>query len=244
MAITDIENNDLTALAEHKNMVGEGYGYGYYDVVGGKKKKVKTIAQGLVARTKADENFKKQMIRLYQNTKADLGIRDASLRNIEKDNGLEATYQVVQTFGSPTNEKSLEKHNTYVSIFTKYFIPSEVGDGVDCRALLTLAGEIESDSEVTEKRLAAGGRADIGQAASLALAERLNQVKKMMVKANCQAKFEAEESAKATQETLSTLQQATGVSPTQKADNTTKYITYGIGGVVILIAMVLLLRKN
>jgi hypothetical protein len=227
-------------------MVGEGYGYGYNDFlgIGEKKKKVKTIAQGVVARTKADENFKKQMIRLYQNTKADLGIRDASLRNIEKENGLEATYQVVQTFGSPTNEKSLEKHNTYVSIFTKYFIPSEVGDGVDCKALMTLLGELESDAEVTEKRLASGGRADIGQASSLAIAERGNQVKKLMVKANCQAKFEAEESAKATQETLSTLQQATGGSPTQKSDNTTKYITYGVGGVVILIAMVLLLRKN
>lgn len=240
MAITDIENNDLSALAEHKNMVGEGYGYGYYEASG--KKKVKTIAQGVSIRSQADENFKKQMVRLYQNMKGDIGIRNASLKNIESPNGVEVVYQVVQTFGSPTNEKSLEKHNAYVDVFLKYFVPTSATQGVDCQNLEKTLGELEADNELAEKRAAAGNRPDMAQAVSIAYATRISQVKKMMIGANCQAKKEEEESAKATQQTLSTLQQAT--APTTTApDNTTKYVTYGLGGAILLIAIVVLLKK-
>ena len=241
MAITDIENNDLTALAEHKNMVGEGYGYGYYDA-SGQKKKVKTIAQGVVARSQADENFKKQMVRLYQNTKGDLGIRNAALKNIEPSSNIEAVYQVVQTFGSPTNEKSLEKHNAYVDVFIKYFIPSDVSEGVDCKALSRVLGELEADSELAEKRAESGNRPDMAQAVSIAYATRISQVKKLFISGNCQAKIEQEESAKSTEETLSTLKQATA-STTTATDNTTKYVAYGVGGVILLIAIAILVKK-
>lgn len=244
MAITDIENNDLTALAEHKNMVGEGYGYGYNDFlgIGSKKKKVKTIAQGVNVRSKADSNFKKQMIRLYQNIKGNIGIRNASLKAIEQPNGLEATYQAVQTFGSPSNEKSLEKHNIYVSIFTKYFIPSDIQDGADCNALFVVLSELEADAELAEKRASAENRPEMQQAVSIAIAERQNQIKKLISKANCESKREQEEAQKATQETLATLKEATS-SSTLGADKTTNYIAYGIGGVVLLIAIVILVRK-
>jgi len=240
MAITDIENNELSALAEHVNMVGEGYGYGYLDITG-RRKKVKTIAEGVTARSKADSNFKKQMIRLYQNTKADAGIRNAALRNIERENGVEATYQVVQTFGSPTKEKSLEKHNIYVDIFIKYFIPSDAEGGVDCKQLEVVLAELEADAELAEKKASLENRPEMQKAVGIAIAERQSQVKKLLSKANCQAKAEEEESAKATQQTLATLKEATATTTT--ADNTTKYIAYGIGGVVLIIAIAILVKK-
>jgi hypothetical protein len=68
------------------------------------------------------------------------------------------------------------------------------------------------------------------------------KVKKFYIEQDCEKKQEESEQQKAKEETLSSLQQAT--QPKDDKGNTLKFVSYGIGGLVILISIILLVRKK
>ena len=71
--------------------------------------------------------------------------------------------------------------------------------------------------------------------------------KNQIVKNKCAEILEKQETEASKKETLDILTKATGTPPPiegDKSSNTTKYIIYGVGGVILLVSVMLLLRKS
>lgn len=74
-----------------------------------------------------------------------------------------------------------------------------------------------------------------------ALANVQNKIKKFLIEQQCEKKQEEAEQLKAKEETLSSLK---GSLSKDDKSNTLKYVAYGVGGLVILIAVIMLIRKK
>jgi hypothetical protein len=72
--------------------------------------------------------------------------------------------------------------------------------------------------------------------------------KQLITRNKCVEIIEKQEAEASKKETLDILTQATATPPSlleqNKSDKTTKYIIYGVGGVIVLISLVLLMRKS
>jgi hypothetical protein len=71
--------------------------------------------------------------------------------------------------------------------------------------------------------------------------------KNQISKNKCAEILEKQETEASKKETLDILTKATGTPPPiegEKTSNTTKYIIYGVGGVILLVSVMLLLRKS
>lgn len=240
MAILDIEINDLSALAEHnpnKNYVG-------FLGIGKAKKQAKKIVASVSTSEGANEDFRNRMVQVYQNVfKGASSLKNEAINNINKPNGVEVVYQATERFGVPSNKSQLEAHNVYVGYLSKYFVPIVPSTIQDCENLLIILEDIQAEVDAKNKMAAAGNRTAITQASLVVLADRESEVKKVIAKSQCEKKIEEEAKTQSREETLSTLKQAT-TTPPSTSDNTTKYIAYGVGGLVIVIALIMLTKKN
>lgn len=249
MAITDIENNELCALSDmqNKNFV---YDEGYYSLLGigegrskAKKEKVKQATL-----TGANAAFKNSIQRTYEVIK---GSKDAqvesaeALNNLKKEGGLENIFLAVKEFGSPVNKNDLEIHNARVNIYIKYDYAQM--ENYECADILKLKAIIDTDFEAANRIQSSGSKKTtrVPQAELGALANVKSKVDKLYATEDCQKKLEEAEKLQAREETLSSISQATEqIKSESKEDKTLTYIAYGIGGVVLLVALTMLIKKR
>lgn len=247
MAITDIENNELCALSDLQRKDGFVYDDGYYSLLGigegrskAKKEKVKQASL-----SEANVAFKNSIEKTYNVIK---GSKDAkvesaeALTNLKKDGGLENIFLAVQEFGTPVNKNDLEIHNARVNTYIKYEYAQM--EGYDCEDLFKLKGIIDTDFEAANRRQSSGSKksARVNQAEIGALANVKSKVDKLFVNGDCERKMEEAERLKSKEETLSTIQESAKALE-GKEDKTLTYVAYGVGGVVLLVAIVMLVRK-
>ena len=247
MAITDIENNELCALSDLQRRAFV-YDDGYYSLLGigegrskAKKQKVKQASL-----EQANAAFKTSIEKTYNAIK---GGKDAkveaaeAIQNLRKEGGLANIFLAVREFGSPVNKNELEIHNARVNTYIKYEYAQM--DDYECNDILKLKGIIDTDFEAANRRQSSGSKktARVNQAEIGALANVKSKVDKLYVNNECYRIMEEEEKARAKEETLKTIAESAGGIQSDKEDKTLTYIAYGVGGVVLLVAISMLIRK-
>ena len=247
MAITDIENNDLCALSDlqRKPFV---YDDGYYSLLGIGEGREKAKKQKVKQATLEQSNavFKESITKTYNFIKGNKDARVASqqaLSNLNKEGGLENVFLAVQEFGTPVSKNDLEIHNARVKVYMKYEYAQM--DDYDCEQILKLKGIIDTDFEAANRKQSSGSKNQVraNQAELGALANVKSKVDKIFVNNDCERKMEEQEKQKAKEETLATITE--GAQKIKGAeDKTITYIAYGVGGVVLLIAITMLIRRK
>ena len=233
MAITDIENNDLQQMT---NLV-DSEPYLTILGIGEGRSKAKKVGADVALIEQANAAFKEKMLRTYRLIKGNDAQTNLAKLTIEKPNGVENVFLAVKDFGSPNNKKNINDHNIAVATYLKYnyaFIET-----ADCNELRKLYEIIDQEVEKANK-IQTAGKGNATEVAALANVQ--TKVKKFYIEQDCEKKQEESEQEKAKEETLSSLQQAT--QPKDDKGNTLKFVSYGIGGLVILISIILLVRKK
>lgn len=232
MAITDIENNDLQQMTNMSDVEA----YHTFLGIGEGKSKAKKVAGKISTIEGANAAFKDKINRAYSVIKGnDVAINQAK-SNLNKPNGLENIFLAVKDFGSPTNKKNINDHNAAVKIYLKYDYANIQSE--DCDALMKQVEVIDAEVDRANKVQSAqqGNPTEVA-----ALANVQNKIKKFLIEQQCEKKQEEAEQLKAKEETLSSLKGS--ISKDDKS-NTLKYVAYGVGGLVILIAVIMLIRKK
>lgn len=248
MAITDIENNELCALSDLQRKDTFVYDEGYYSILGigegrskAKKQKIKQATL-----TEANAAFKASIQKTYTSFK---GSKEAkaeaqkALSILNQEGALENIYLAVKDFGTPVSPIDLINHNARVATYMKYEYAQM--EGYECNDLIKLKGIIDTDFEAANRRQSTGSKksAKLNQAELGALANVKSKIDKIYVNQECEKKQEEAENLKAKEETLSTITQS-AQSLQGKEDKTLTYVAYGIGGVVVLIALTMLFKKQ
>jgi hypothetical protein len=209
------------------------------------RRKAKSLSRSAATASEATPQFRDSMIVVYNNLfNRPHQTKTEAVRNINKENGTEAVFQVVRTFGSPRNKKDLEMHNGYVAYFQKYFIPDDAlppQNVEECAYLDGLIEQMENEEEKLNKQQSAKGKAIPTEAGLRALANRISVAKNLKSKSSCDALVAAAAEQKEQKETLELLKsqtQGTG------ADKTTKTIAYGLAGLVVVVGLVVLLKRK
>lgn len=233
MAITDIENNDLqqmTTMSDREaylTILGIGEG----------RKKAKNVSTSVATMEQANAAFKEKISRAYGLIKGNDAQTNIAKSNLNKPNGVENVFLAVKDFGSPTNKKNIGDHNAAVAIYLKYNYANL--ESATCEELLRLIEIVDADVDKSNK-IQSAGKGNVTEVAALANVQA--KVKKFYIEQDCEKKQEEAERQKATQETLTTIQTSTQTQ--NDKGNVLKYVSYGVGGLVILISIMLLVRKK
>lgn len=209
------------------------------------RRKAKSLSRSAATASQATPEFRASMVTIYNNifNRPNQAKTDA-IRNINDKNGTEAVFQVVRDFGSPKNKKDLEAHNGYVTNYRKYFIADDSlppQNLEECAFLDGLIDEMENEEEKLNKQQAAKGKAVRTESALRALANRMSIAKNLQSQSKCQALLTAAESEKEQKETLELLKSQTQGSG---MDKNTKTIAYGLAGLVLVVGLVVLFKRN
>lgn len=233
MAITDIENNDLqqmTTMSDREaylTILGIGEG----------KRKAKNVSTSVATMEQANAAFKEKISRAYSVIKGNDAQTNIAKANLNKPNGVENVFLATKDFDSPTNKKNIIDHNTAVGVYLRYNYANL--ESATCQELMRLGETIDADVDKANK-LQSAGKGNATEVAALANVQA--KVKKFLIDQDCEKKQEEAEQQKAKEETLSTLQSST--QPQKDNGNVLKYVSYGVGGLVILISIILLVRKK
>jgi hypothetical protein len=233
MAITDIESNDLQQMT---NMT-DSEAYLTVLGIGEGRRKAKRVASQVAVLEGANAAFKDKMMRAYSVIKGNDVQTNIAKSVINKPNGVENVFVAVKDFGSPTNKKNINDHNTAVGVYVKYNYANI--ENADCNTLLKLVDTIDAEVEKANK-LQSAGKGNVTEVAALANIQ--SKVKKFAIEQECEKKQEEAEQTKAKEETLASLKDSTKVD--EGKGNTLKYVAYGIGGLVVVISLIILIRKR
>jgi hypothetical protein len=233
MAITDIESNDLQEMGFGHNREG----YRDFLGIGTGKQKAKRVSGQVATLTQANISFKEKMVKAYNVIKGNEAMTNTAKRRLEEPNGLENVFLAVRDFGSPTTKKNIGNHLAAVDAYIKYNY-AQVPE-MDCETLIRQVSVIDADVEAANKVVSAGQG---NPTTAAALANVQSKIKKQVAEKDCEKMQEEAEQTKAKEETLSSLSAAAKIG--DKQDNTLKYASYGIGGLVVLIAVIMLIRRK
>lgn len=244
MAIEMLESNELAALSNSrlgtKSFLDEPTYQSFLGIGEGKMKAKRNVAlasQQVLASTQADEGFKTKMKILYLNLKGVPNEKTIAQQQMDAPNGLDAVKQVIKLWGTPT-PKSLGAHNTYVDVYTRYFIPDD-SSTLDCSVLTTMAEQLTIELEETNQKKASGVSGSYLVPKADSLAAKLSQVKKLMSKQQCEAKAQKLATEESNKSTISTFEKLSEGG----SSNTIKYGLYGLGGLILIGGLYILLKK-
>lgn len=232
MAITDIENNDLQRMTNMSDVEA----YNTFLGIGEGKQKAKKVAGQVATLEQPNVAFKDKIMRAYGVIKGNDAATNIAKSNINKTNGVENVFLAVKDFGTPTTKKNILDHNAAVKVYLKYNYANIQSEG--CDSLMKQVEVIDAEVDRANKVQSAqqGNATEVA-----ALANVQNKIKKFLIDQECEKKQEEAEQLKAKEETLASLK---GSLPKDDKSNTLKYVAYGVGGLVILIAVVMLIRKK
>ena len=233
MGVLDIENNDLQQMTT----MSDAEAYHTFLGIGEGKKKAKNVASNIATLEQANAAFKDKIVRAYNVIKGNDVATNIAKSRVDKPNAIENIFVAVKDFGSPTNKKNINDHNSAVGVYLKYNYANL--ESADCDTLLKLVDVIDAEVEKANK-IQSAGKGNATEVAALANVQV--KVKKYLVEQDCEKKQEEAEQAKAKEETLGSLQAATKTE--EDKNNTLKYVSWGIGGLVVLISVLLLIRKK
>jgi hypothetical protein len=233
MGVLDIENNDLQQMTTMSDVEA----YNTFLGIGEGKAKAKKVASQVAVLEQANAAFKDKMMRAYSVIKGNDTQTNIAKSVINKPNGLENVFLAVKDFGSPTNKKNINDHNTAVGQYLKYNYANL--ENADCDTLLKLVDTIDTDVENANKLQSAGKG---NPTAIAALSNIQTKIKKFAIEQECEKKQEEAEQTKAKEETLASLKDSTKTQDDK--NNTLKYVSWGIGGLVVLISVLMLVRKR
>lgn len=209
------------------------------------RRKAKSLSRSAATASQATPEFRASMVTVYNNIfNRPHQTKTEAVRNINKQNGTEAVFQVVSTFGSPKNKKDLEMHNGYVAYFQKYFIPDDAlppQNVEECAYVDGLIEQMENEEEKLNKQQSAKGKAIPTEAGLRALANRISVAKNLKSKSKCDALIAAAETEKEQKETIELLKSQTQGSGT---DKNTKTIAYGLAGLVVVVGLLVFLKRK
>jgi hypothetical protein len=106
---------------------------------------------------------------------------------------------------------------------------------------MVILEKLEIEKEKLNQQQAAKGKAKVIEAALRQVAVKRAEVLKKMAEGKCEKVAAAEESEKEQKETLELLKSQT--APTGM-DKNTKTIAYGLAGLVVVVALVVLFKRN
>ena len=232
MGVLDIENNDLQQMTTMSDVEA----YNTFLGIGEGRQKAKKVSGQVATLEQANAAFKDKINRAYSVIKGNDAATNTAKSNLNKPNGVENVFLAVKDFGSPTTKKNINDHNAAVKIYLKYNYANI--ESADCDALMKQVEVIDAEVDRANKVQSAqqGNAPEVA-----ALANVQNKIKKFLIEQQCEKKQEEAEQLKAKEETLASLK---GSLPKDDKSNTLKYVAYGVGGLVILIAVVMLIRKK
>lgn len=112
-----------------------------------------------------------------------------------------------------------------------------------CEWLSVQLDNVQAEMNATRGKVAGGENAKLYAPALSILEDKIAEIKKKQNALSCQAKKDALETKTANEETIATLKQATASATTSKS-NTIKYISYGLGGLIVITGIIVLMRKK
>jgi hypothetical protein len=135
------------------------------------------------------------------------------------------------------NVSGKKKRRAVAAVNAEFVIPG----GADCGNLMVILEKLEIEKEKLNQQQAAKGKAKVIEAALRQVAVKRAEVLKKMAEGKCEKVAAAEESEKEQKETLELLKSQT--APTGM-DKNTKTIAYGLAGLVVVVALVVLFKRN
>lgn len=136
------------------------------------------------------------------------------------------------------NVSGKKKRRAVAAVNAEFVIP---GGEADCGNLMVILEKLEIEKEKLNQQQAAKGKAKVIEAALRQVAVKRAEVLKKMAEGKCEKVAAAEESEKEQKETLELLKSQT--APTGM-DKNTKTIAYGLAGLVVVVALVVLFKRN
>lgn len=208
-------------------------------------KQIGKSADGLRGYKVADATFKNALASHYNRLKERKGEWNDAIANLDMPNGVEAAFQVVRDFGAPRKLDDFSKYNQQVNAYRTYFISDSQKQALDCETLFRLKEQISADMTSLNEQQSTGANPSLIGGASQALSKRKALVEKLISQGDCVAKMEKALSEASTKQTLEQLQAATSATATASSKtNYLLYAAYGIGGILVITALVTLFKKN
>ena len=232
MGVLDIENNDLQQMTTMSDVEA----YNTFLGIGEGRQKAKKVSGKLATLEQANAAFKDKINRAYSVIKGNDAATNTAKSNLNKPNAIENVFLAVKDFGTPTNKKNILDHNAAVKVYIKYNYANIESE--DCDALMKQSEVIDAEVEKANKEQSAQ-KGNPNEVAALANVQ--NKIKKFLIDQQCEKKQEEAEQLKAKEETLASLK---GSLPKDDKNNTLKYVSYAIGGLVVVIAVIMLVRKK
>ena len=257
MAIDMLEGSDLSALSpsrldfrinqgsQHFNFIAPAaYVVNRVAARSDRKKMAQKASQSEISESNIRQRleFKNRIDKVYDALKSkDKNAWSVAVSNLNKENGIDAAYQVVKAFGTPYTKPNFAKHNDFVNIYLKYYLPSEGAINYGCDRLSDMLSNIQIEINSLDERQSAGIKSAILASTKQALTARKSDIQKAISMAKCEVKKIEEEQQKATAETLSQLEKSTEVK--QQSPNITKYVAYGVGAIILIVGISAALKK-
>jgi hypothetical protein len=242
MANNLIEDSELTALANNPNHCKSCGNYIDFIGIGEGRQKAKKAGATAISANAPDEGWKYNLRMAYSLIKGNNVATSVALTNLNKSENDQNIYLATKDFGIPNTKKNIDTHNGVVKTYIKYNYAGIDSYAKDCNNLNRLIKSVDFDAEAANKRLGVDG-SDENKGEAQALASIQAKLKKMDAEAKCTEAVEAAEQQKSKEEILETIKAGTSVGASSK-DNIVKYFAYGLGGLIVLTAIILLIKNR
>ena len=206
------------------------------------KRAAKKIGAQIFTLSEVTPNFREDMVKVYNGLiKKSDPLKTAAIKNIQSENGVEAAFEAVQIDGVPKSKKGLEKHNATVTYLLAYPIPNVENTVEGCQTLYRTLQNLEAEEKMQNERQQSGARTVGTEAALRVIAERKKNINKLISENDCAKLIATQEEKQEQEATAAAIKAGTGGGQQSK---TFTYVAYGMAGLVVVVALVLLIRKK
>jgi hypothetical protein len=228
MSIELLENSELSSLATSR-VGSKGFVDDYFNASGKKK----AVLQGL---NLSNKNYPEQLDNLFSAIKGDKSAVNTSKKYLKQNP--ELLRDLIKRYGTPKNPEGLRFTNTAFTIFSKFPIP----ENLDCASAEGLMAQINNEIESESKQLGAGAKSRVISRTLRILEDLKKDVKNIVSKLKCEETQEKLEKERLESETLNAVK--TLASEDDKKSNVVKYAIFGVGGLILLIAGIILFKPS
>ena len=228
MSIELLENSELASLATSR-VGSKGFVDDYFNLSGKKKRALKGLNLD-------EKNYVEQIDKLLSAIKGDKSSVNTSKKYLKDNPAL--LRDLIKRYGTPNNPEGLRTINTAYSVFIKYPIP----DNLDCAKADDLMSQLNNEIEAQSKQLGAGAKSRVVGRGLRILEDVKKDVKNALDKLKCEETKEKEEQERSRVETLEAVR--TLATTDDKKSNTVKYAIFGVGGLIVLIAGIILFKPS
>ncbi len=185
----------------------------------------------------ADKNFINKMMDVFNRIKGDKGVPQKTAKEKLAESP-SIVFDAVRRYGVPKNLNDLRQYNAAVAVLKEYPLSADM----TCEQLSVYVESLDNQIEANTKSIASGVAQRVANRPTKVLNDLSKEAKAMMIKMQCSLTKEQADLAANKAETLLVLEKA-GATATGEEDNTTKYILYGVGGIIAIAAIVILLKR-